>query len=439
MIIHPLNPADCFTAVIDREIRNQGLPGNLCAFVVELDKMPEIDAMQRQLNAFVKHNPICTATLEKRGRRYYWNESANSSLDIQLHQSDFDKETPANGLECLAEILNHKETNSLQHPLQFHLIPHRQSWLLAMLWLHPLCDAKGAELILSQLCKAPNIYRDVAPDKNNSPPIDRYLAGWRWWKKILMFHKANRYIRKQLDTQSSIQPGIVVDQSVPLKLKFKIVRFAPERSAEINTLAKKHMGIAGITLYPIGCLMRAIEKTGPRQPGEAYCFPHAFNLRKRKAQSPIFGNQVSFLFAQASQSQVKDRKQLFDQLKSQYTQAIRRQLDLAFIPLLLAGSWLSDERYAKVIRQSAPGIERASCWFSDIGETEISQREFFGSQITGMFNLCQITSPPGLCLLISRFDGKLTMVYNYLSPQISDQWLDQLVQNMENELTEQTI
>ncbi len=437
--MHPLNPADCFTLVVDREIRKQRLPGNLCAFVVELDSMPNIDAMQQRITAFGKDNPICTATLEKRGRRYYWNESANRSLNLQLHRSEDDQEQAINGLESLARILNCNETNSLQIPLQFHLIPHQQSWLFAMLWLHPLCDAKGAELILTHLCKAPSSNHNMAPDRNNTPPLDRYLASWPWWKKILMFHKANRYIRKQLDTQISIQPGKTVDQSVPLELKFKIVRLGTDRSAEIDALARKHMGIAGITLYPIACLMRAIEKTGPLQPGEAYCFPHAFNLRKRKAQSPIFGNQVSFLFAQASRSQVKDRRQLFDHLKRQYTQAIRDQLDLAFIPLLLAGSWLSHDRYAKVVRQSAPGIERASCWFSDIGETEISQRDFFGSRITGMFNLCQITSPPGLCLLISRFDDELTLVYNYLSPQISDQWLDRLVQNMENELTEQTV
>jgi hypothetical protein len=57
--------------------------------------------------------------------------------------------------------------------------------------------------------------------------------------------------------------------------------------------------------------MRALHKMNPKQAGEAYCTPYAFNLRKNKALSPLLSNHVAPLFAQHTGYGVNNSSNIF--------------------------------------------------------------------------------------------------------------------------------
>jgi hypothetical protein len=164
--------------------------------------------------------------------------------------------------------------------------------------------------------------------------------------------------------------------------------------------------------------------------------PYAANLRRRKALSPMFGNQVSFLFAQAGRDTVRSRQQLFAHLREQNRAAIRQGLDHAMLPLMQAGSWLSLEKYGRIVRNSPNGRERSSFWFSYTGEMEPEPEAIAGCPVRGMYQVSQVSSPPGLGLLASIFQGRLVLSYNCINNQVQGDWLERLTQAMTAELLE---
>lgn len=431
--MRPLNVADYFTLVMDEEIRKAGRAGSLGGIVLELSGPPKISALEKRIEEFVQTFPEATEHLQKRGRRFYWCSSRPTASIFFEHKDGTDQPGDDFQRKCLENIMNRVESREQMLPLEFHLIYGSNTHFFLVRWLHPLCDARGADLILRYLCETDESKRDSLGHPSTQL-VDEYLKSWPWWKKALYFIKAKQYIRK-IDKKNSILPSD--DSITPQRMSCKIFRFDNEQTKAINRQIQKNVGLIGSTLYYIGCFMRAIDKAGFAVDGDAYCVPYAFNLRRQRAISPIFGNQVSVLFTQACKSLVANRNELFSHLKQQNAGAVRQKMDLAFLPTMWAGSWLSLEKYGQILRFNPQGRERASFWFSDIGQIDMVNKRFFETMITGVFHLCQMTSPPSIALLVGLYDGRLTLSYNYLKPQIDDDWLKQLHSHMEKELLEE--
>ena len=218
------------------------------------------------------------------------------------------------------------------------------------------------------------------------------------------------------------------------KLSFTRIRYTSEQSKKIMQQAIQHTGMTGIALYFIGCLIRAMELTGSSEHGDAYCVPYAVNLRRSKAMHPIFSNQVSFMFARSSRELARSRERLFRHLREQNKEEIKQSRDHAMIPLMQAGSWLPLEKHGKIVRKSPSGRERSSFWFSYTGDMDHSLSTINGCPITDMYQVSQVTAPPSLGLLVSRFQGRLSLSYNIAEENISSSWLQRLHSHMTAEL-----
>jgi hypothetical protein len=420
-----LNPADHFTLVLDHEIRKSGLAGNYCALVMELDGVPDHTGIAQHCAAFAGRFPLAVARLSRQGRQYAWIPSDGDSLPF--HVSKLDKD--AGDAACqqrLLEIVNKAAPVSASAPFELHLIESADHSLLALRWFHPAADAKGAELVLHHL------FNDPQPTRQpRLAPVDNLQQQWGLWRKLRLARQAVANIRR-LDRYASVLP---VDTQHPVdRLALKLVRYDTEQTAQIMAHARKHTGMTGTTLYLIGCMMRAMEAAGATQAGDAYCVPYAANLRRRKALAPVLGNQVGLLFAQAGREMVASREQLFAHLSDQNRAAIRQGLDHAMLPLMQAGSWLSLEKYGRIVRESPSKRERSSFWFSYTGDMEPEPVTIAGCQVRGMYQLSQVSSPPGLGLLASSFQGRLVLSYNYINNQVQTDWLERLTQAMTAEL-----
>ncbi len=431
-IIQALNPSDCFTLAMDEEIRQEQMPGSLCGFALELTQAPDLQALQRRINEFGERFPLAFASLQQRGRRFFWCQRDSHPPLLIHHQLTETGEPGSIHKAQVLELLNHKQDRESLPPIQFHLIQSTTKNTFLMRWIHPFCDARGADLILQYLCT------ESAEQRQNFdlPKLDslvlQQLSKYKWWQKIALFIKAKRHIT-QLDQLQSI---IHADTSkAPQQLNFSSFTLNQEQTQVINKLARKYAGLTGTSLYYIGCLMRALHNMNPEQQGEAYCTPYAFNLRRNKALSPLLGNHVAPLFAQAPKALLNDREALFEHLKQQNAKTIREQLDYAFLPVMWAATWLSLEKHGKELRKSyKTGTERSSFWFSDIGHVDLSKTLFFNSQISNLYHLCQISSPPALAFLSCQFNQQLTFSYNFIEPLFSQSWVDELHTRMLEEL-----
>lgn len=431
-ILQALNPADSFTLALDQQIRNEAMPGSLCGFALELEQHPDAERLQSRITEFCQRFPLATASLQQRGKKFYWCRRTAPKQILFQHRCPPQEDESAYLKHLTTTIINQREARDAVAPLEFHLLAGRTRHLFLLRWIHPLCDARGADLILKYLCTDDPGLRRRFDTPAGEPLVNTFLAKFSWWQKVALFFKARHYIL-QIDRQRSIVPPLA--QQAPQRLNYTIRRLTETQTAAIAEQSRRHLGLTGTSLYYIGCLMRALQKINPTGTGDAYCVPYAFNLRKQKSLSPLLGNHVCALFAQAPRDTVQNREQLFAHLKSQMNDVIRRQLDYAFLPLMWAGSWLTLEKYGNILRHSyRTGTERASFWFSDIGTSDLSNRQFFGASINGLFHLCQVTSPPALALLSCQHQNRLTLTYNFIEPLVNEPWIDQLHELMLAEL-----
>ncbi len=435
-IIEPLNFADSFTLAMDEEIRKDGLPGSYGCFALELDNRPDIETLQHRITEFSQKFPISIASLQQIGRRFYWCKRDNPP-QLFFHHICPDNE---NGIDfqqqIIDQIINRKEARNSITPIEFHQISSATKNTFFMRWIHPFCDARGADLILQYLCTEDTQQRQQFGHPKTEPLGSTQLAKYRWWQKISLFFKAKIYITK-LDRLNSVQSFYQNNktESTAPHLNYSVQRLTENQTQQVIKQARKEVGLTGTSLYYIGCLIRALEKMNPKVEGKAYCAPYAFNLRKQRAITPMTGNHVSALFAQVPRGIIKDRDKLFTHLKQQNTEVIRQKLDYAFLPLMWAGSWLSLKEYGKILRLSnGTDKERSSFWFSDVGKLDIPTQSFPGAEINAVFHVCQVTTPPALAFLSCIYKNQLTLSYNFIEPVISAEQIETLHQLVLTEL-----
>jgi len=419
-----LNTADHFTLMMDHEIRQSGLAGNFCALVFELACIPDIEKLSRRAIEFIDRFPEANVRLKQRGRRYFWETNSDKQPTIFFRHAAGCKD---NAFEVIGEIINSETAVEVAAPVEFHLVNMPEGAYFLLRWFHPICDAKGAELIVHHLLSD----EDVSEGED---AFAQLTAKWGFWKKIGMMYRAKRHIGT-LDKLSSSLPKRTT--AATDSLKFHVVRFDADTSKQIMARSMKEAGMMGTALYFIGCLMRSLEKAGCDEQ-QGFCVPYAMNMRKRKARFPLLGNQVSFLFAQASMEQVRDRHRLFSTLREQYKATVRSGLDHALVPLMEAGSWLPLEKYGRIIRNTHREQERSSFWFSYTGESDPKVTEIAGAAVVSMFQLSQVTAPPSLGMLVSQYNGEITLSFNYVASQIDRKWLKSLTAIMHEELAGET-
>lgn len=418
------NPADYFTFVLGQEIREAAMPGGYAGFALQLSAEPDLDHLQQRLDLLLQKFPKASARIEKQGKRHVWVPTGQPIV-LERHQCRPGVEVDGETQRIVLEILN--RTDSM--PLHLHWIAAETGGTLLLHWNHPLLDARGAKIILDFLnSDRPESFQD-GPSLMNAK-----LAQFSLWQYVKMFFKVKRHNHAVLSVDSCLPTEV---ETGPHTLKLKIRRFSEAETRQISQLARQYTGLAGKSLYYIGCFMRAMEFVGPPVAKEAYCVPYAFNLRRQNAPTPVFGNHVGCLFARASREQTQDRQGLFQHLLADHREVVKQEIDLAYLPFMWLGQWLSPARYAKFLRKQYSGNEISSLWFSDIGELSWAKQGFLGCQVTGMFHLCWMTVPPGLALLVGQLDGRLALSYSYLHPAIDEAWLEQVLQRMDAELLEQ--
>ncbi len=430
-ILEVLNIADNFTLAMDEEIRQDGLAGSLCGYALELNQTPDINLLQQRINKFSQQFPVALSSLQQRGKRFYWCKREKDPELFFQHSCSENQTDQFFQKETINQLINDKHNREDLLPIEFHLIKSSTQCCFFIRWIHPFCDARGVDLILKYLCT-----EDTSPfeQKTGKPLVNQQLDKYSWWEKFTLLVKGKRYIQS-IDKLTSIQ-AFKNDQP-PQQLNYSIFKLTPAQTEQVSQLARKKVGLTGTSLYYIACLMRALDKLNPEHEGDAYCSPYAFNLRKQRALTPLIANHVCALFAQAPRKIVQDRDKLFDHLKQQNIQVIRQQLDYAFLPLMWAGSYLSLDKYGKILRLSSKQKERSSFWFSDVGKLNIPSHSFLGAEITSIFHLCQVTTPPGLAFLCCIYQNQLTLSYNFVEPLTSSVQIEKLHKLVLAELLEE--
>lgn len=422
----PLNPADHVLLVMDREIRAAGLPGAWCGFALDLAGRLDENRLQDGLVALAAAFPVLSSRLVQRGLSFGWQLTSHPVPLLRHPLPPGQRAIDFWHSRLLA--LMHAAADS---PFSLHWIEGENRTLLVAHWLHPLMDAGGIKCIFDFLMAEAHQRRPYLA--GDDALVTRKLAAWSWGRKLALLWRGKRH-NDWIDRLDSSLPAAPLPPGTPRQLDVVNFSLAEEETKTLLETSRRRVGLGAQSLYLIGCLMRALEAMGPALRQDAWCIPYAFNLRPGNAPVPVTGNQVSVLFAQAPHAVVADRSRLFEHLRRQYADTVRRELDQAYLPLMWLGRWLSLEHYGRILRRQKSGGERSSAWFSDLGEVRFLRPDFLGAPIEGVRYACFVTAPPSLAVLFSRFNGRVNVAINYLKPDFDPAWIARFAEYLRAEL-----
>ncbi|MCK5479152.1 MAG: hypothetical protein KAI44_09560, partial [Methylococcales bacterium] len=182
-IIEVLNPSDSFTLAMDEEIRQDGLSGSYGCVALELSNTPDISVLQQRITEFGQRFPVVLASLQQRGRRFYWCKRDNPPQLFYQHQCTTEESETDFHRRIIDQIINHKQNRETVAPIEFHLINGSTKNTFFIRWLHPLFDARGADLILKYLCTEEAEQRQQFGLPETKPLVYVQLDKYRWWQK----------------------------------------------------------------------------------------------------------------------------------------------------------------------------------------------------------------------------------------------------------------
>lgn len=240
-----LNPADYFTFVMDHEIRASGLSGGLGAVAVELSGVPDGDSFAARIDELFRVFPVAKARLRTNGKRYGWVATEDSVLPIQRLDCARGSDEERFSRTALRDIVNRVEPWETMAPLTFHLMVGKGKSVLLMRWLHPLLDARGADIIRDFLTTRDPERRSAIAQGNTESLVDAQLRRWSAWRKVCYFFKAKRHIEK-IDRLDSVLPS--AQDHGPLRWNFRIQRLDAGKSTAIARQAQRSVGLGGKTL-----------------------------------------------------------------------------------------------------------------------------------------------------------------------------------------------
>jgi hypothetical protein len=437
--LQELNVSDrCFLA-LDHEIRKSGLRGNFLNAVFELDGLPDPAVLDRRIAAFVERFPIMRARLRKTRRGCEWVETGHSRPNFHFHPYSpssgprFEHDCPWNLV-----VQTHESADDV-NPAEFHLIELEHGSLFVCHVYHPLIDGKGCERLIHTLFAEHEWDAMQKAERAAAPPCHAITSQFSNWEKLEGLWKTTRYFLR--GKRSSLPPLNLCRAEV---LGSRRLRYRADELTQILDTARartthssessKSRAKTGQFVFFVACSMRALHQAGVGMAGEGFNVAYMANLRRGRDQSPMFGNQVTFLWTGAPYDAVGNREVLVDMLASAHFQALESKMDRHVLAALDVGRYVPISVLGRLIRRGLGRRERHSFWFGYTGSFSQPIEQIEGVAVTGNYAVIPPTAPPSIVFTYTMYRGDLTVSITYIPAHFPDSWVERVAEYLDAEL-----
>lgn len=336
-------------------------------------------------------------------------KGAKNKLLIAEHSAE-EGEDSANYL--LSEVSSRTVSPFKPPAFVFDLIHHRDNkTTLVFTWHHALMDARGAEMLISHIGRSNKI--DVVDRLLSTRVLPTFRESFKMWLKLpSRANSARKAIHAVVKTSkppmASIASGNSVKQGGPL---FRVISFdLPETECIDNNCIAAGANFRS-SLFYLAATIRAMHKLLEHrgcQPS-AYVVPVPQDIRKKGGNGPVISNHVTILFYRAEPEDVATMKGLLKSLNEQMTDQIRNRTPESFITMMELFRNLPLSLFAFQVAGPTKG-QIASFFFSSLGETCSDLQYFLDAPVKEVLHLPPVSFPPGLSIIYSRRNGRLSVV-----------------------------
>ncbi len=410
-----LNGADCFLLQLDHLMWSSSRLRNVCTFAITLEKRIELDAVNQSL----LHNPayqwICGLRLKKglpfTLAKWVFDEKVELA-EIKQHQLIDSNDIPDT---LLATAINLK--NQAAFKVDLVQLPNNSGSVLVFTWHHVLMDARGGESFIRYLgtMQAPEPKNWVAEQANRLPLKER--------ADIAQTMKQFLYDTSELPLLS-----LYKKTSIKPVLRYCTLSFSTEQSQLIS----KQATTQGAGFLPSAFYLAATANTvasiqQQRSPlEEDMLVPIPLDRRLRGAQTPIIGNQVTFLFYRLPKQILLNTQECTVELINQMKQLMRSDNPNHYVIMMDFLRRIPGLFYRMMLKAPTKGL-MASFFYSDTGDLLQNCDSLFGSPVKTAIHYPPNLYPPGMTFVFSRFQDRLQLTFAYMESVITEQEVEQLL------------
>lgn len=417
-----LNGADLFLLQLDRLMWKLSGQRNICTFVVSLQERLEYEDLQAQLSANLAYQWVCRLRLNKGWPFLLAKWVYKASLELpEINQYELDEQISLPD-HILATIFNDNSQSAFRVSLA--QLAGGGS-VLFFSWHHALMDAHGGEAFIRHLSGAESI-NDV--DWLASKP-DRVLP---------LRERADIALKmKEFLCNVSRLPIISFSNKTKQKpvVHYQVLTFTDQQSQLIAKRAQQQGAgflLSAFYLAATACAVANVLKKSAPLEGDML-IPVPLDRRKRGVHSPIFGNQVTFLFYRIPQASLSNVKNCVAELMSQMKALMRSENPGNYLIMMDFLRRIPGWLYRMQLTSPTQG-KMASFYYSDTGDSLDRFNILFGRAVVNALHYPPNMYPPGVTFVFSRFRGALQCTMGYMEPVLDQQQAEQMLAELQSGL-----
>lgn len=414
-------------------MRRNGQGRHLAATVIEFAGRPDLSAIRRSAENLGQRHPILHARIARSAKdwvaRWRTDEVSPAAIPVSCWRLPGvvlkEGEEVASLSALIARCINGSEID-IHAPgpnLCFHVVATSgQSWALVLIWSHSLLDAVGMTKLLQEIA-APEPDRAIGPkgDSAGSPPpvSELYKRAFPMIEEMRTFPEW----RVRSLHRKGVQPG---------GSRFLVTGFDLQASAAIRAKMAATAGDLLLLPYFACCASRAVRAViAARHPEEQVAILLSLPVQRQSdpAKRALFHNHMTPYTLLLTAEELAELKPATRALYRKYADFMRRKLPTAMDALMQMMERCPSRLYNLPAFIYMKG-EICSLFHSHTGSFVPGVDSIFGSRILNGYHVPSVSSPPGIGIFFSEFDGRLTMTLS---------WKDGCLSPLELELLKQTL
>ena len=391
-VFYPATSGDFFLAALEHFMRSTGQGSHQGVTVLRLKSMPDLAALRSTWIKVFEQHPVLGGRLHRRWRGWQLGwlvERPATAPEIMVHHG----EVPSP--ELILERLGQGMTELLR--LEVFAQADRTCQVL-ITWRHGVIDGVGLGLLIEQLSGQVPVLAAPPAMSRPGPPLKQFA------QKAKLAIETLRRMTCQ-GSHSTWHRG----SKLPGARHFRVIELDAAQSASASAMQRRYGGDFFHMPFYAAVAARALRLMHEMRGLPAgFCHLEVPYQLGRRPAGAVFQNQMATLLLPLLESHMATREEAVKHVLAVYKQAMKDGLPQATAALMALVMYLPVGLFIPFIRFQNQG-EICGVFHSHTGTLLPQASTFAGAEVDNVFHIPSVSTPPGLGIFFSAFQGRITL------------------------------
>jgi NRPS condensation-like uncharacterized protein len=411
-----LNGIDNFLLQLDGIMLRSSGKRNICTFTVELETRLDCSDLEQQLSALPAYNWITSLRI----RHQLPFALSRWAIDTSAKPAEITEHHITHLNDIPEALLSQPIDVKKQAPFNIALLQTTQRSVLIFSWHHALMDAHGGERFILYLGTQPDSKRPLWTLHN-----ERHKS---LFQRLRVAYRITKFIFEKSEPPLF---SLVKNINTAGSLRYRLLRFSAQESQIIKQRAQQQGGsflLSAFFLAVTACTVARIQQQRGPLHGDMLV-PVPQDRRRKGADGPLLGNQVTFLFYRIPQAALTNVQQCTAELVRQMTALMRTGNPNDYLLTMDLYRRVPGSMYRYLVKAPTSGL-MGSFFYSYTGDSLQDYQQLFKQPVHNAVHYPPNVHPPGITFVYAHFHGALQITIAYMEEIVANDEIEQLLADL---------